>query len=48
VPFDAPFLIGYTVVSTTIGELQVKVIDWVLMSPTAPLMSVVLFTSTVV
>ena len=43
----APFLFYYAVV-ITIGELQVKDKLWVLSSATEPLMSVVLFTKTVV
>jgi hypothetical protein len=41
-------LVFYQVVVITIGELQVNVIDCVAMSPTAPLISVVLFTKIVV
>ena len=44
----APFLFSYGAVVITIGELQVNVIDWVPMLETSPLMSVVLFTKTVV
>ena len=43
----APFLF-YQLVVITIGELQVKVMDWVPILETSPLMSVVLFTKTVV
>ena len=44
----APFLYSYGVVVITIGELQVKVRLCTLSSETAPLISVVLFTKTVV
>ena len=44
----APLLVSYGAVVITIGELQVNVIDCVAISPTAPLISVVLFTKIVV
>ena len=44
----APFPFYYGAVVITIGELQVKVKLCILSSATAPLMSVVLFTKTVV
>jgi hypothetical protein len=43
-----PFVCCYGAVVITIGELQVNVMLCVAMSPTAPLMSVVLFTKIVV